>query len=151
MYATAGWKIKRTAVALLLAFTTATASVGAAPNGAAEGNPSSAATSSSGADNSTASNAPADPSKAAPPANAAPITESQFEELRGLIEAQGEQLKAQQETILALEAALHPGNADPTAAPITSTPAAAASDPAPAVQDQSNQSQTVRAQVPQDW
>ena len=120
MHAKSGWKLKRTAVAFLLALTAITSSVAAAPNTAGENSPTAAGTSNNAASNSTASNAPEAASKAETPANsAAPITESQFEELRGLIEAQGEQLKAQQETILALEAALHPANAEqPATAPI---------------------------------
>src|ERR1700722_2592893 len=100
MHAKSGWKLKRTAVAFLLALTAITSSVAAAPNTAGENSPTAAGTSNNAASNSTASNAPEAASKAETPANsAAPITESQFEELRGLIEAQGEQLKAQQETI----------------------------------------------------
>ena len=150
MHAKSGWKLKRTAVAFLLGFTTITSSAAAAPNAAGENNPTTAATSSNAASNSTASNAPEAASNAETPANAAsPVTESQFEELRGLIEAQGEQLKAQQETILALEAALHPANAESAAAPTAAIAAAAPSTPVG--QDQANQSQNTQAQVPQDW
>ena len=104
MHAYSGWKLKQAAVTTLLIFTTVTASMGGTSNGVAGSGPVATSASNAAGGNSGASNATAAPAKAEASASAAgPITESQFEELRGLIEAQGEQLKAQQETIVALK------------------------------------------------
>jgi Putative porin len=139
MHAYSGWKLKQAAVTTLLIFTTVTASMGGTSNGVADSGPAAASAGNASGASSAASNAPTASSKAEAAANpASPITESQFEELRGLLESQGEQLKAAQEKILELEAALRPGSAEAAAVPIAA-PIAAISSPAIAPAPQAGQ------------
>jgi Putative porin len=139
MHLHAGWKLKRSSVTLMLVFTTVTASMGANSNGAADSGPVAASAGNASSANSAAANATVVAAKGDVSASGAgPMTESQFEELRGLIETQGEQLKAAQEKILELEAALHPGSAEPAAVPIAA-PIAAISSPAVAPAPQAGQ------------
>ena len=148
MHLHAGWKSKRTAVTLMLIFTTVTASMGATSNGVADSGPVTASASNASSANSAAANATVTAAKGEASASAAtPITESQFEELRGLLESQGEQLKEAQEKILELEAALHPGSAESAAIPIAA-PIAAISSPAvaPAPQAGEGPPSTIRIQ-----
>ncbi len=118
MHVHLGWKLKRTAVTILLVFTTVTASMGATPDAAADSSSTAPSASNEPAATSTVSNSPTASveSRGCWQNPARPITESQFEELRGLNRSTGPTAgKAQQETIVALEAALHPANAEPAA------------------------------------